>query len=168
MIASRSFDFNHILQDYIVDWDYSSRVWEWKPLFTYIRENRLFKTSCWESPFFFFFLKSTLKKIINQVTTTGFIWMSAFQKLWKFDSCLQMQATFCCCSDDTAGVHSWEVRVSDFPQTFLALQGKVGWAGKGLPAFHLLAVWPLASHILLSGLLLFSEMRELNLISKFP
>ena len=30
---------------------------------------------------FFFLKKSVLKKIINQVTATGFIWISAFQKL---------------------------------------------------------------------------------------
>lgn len=36
-----------------------------------------------------------------------------------------MHATFCWCSYNTAGVYSWEVRVSDFPQTSLALQAMV-------------------------------------------
>ena len=85
MIASRSFDFNHILQDYIVDWDYSSRVWEWKPLFTYIRENRLFKTSCWESPFFFFFFKEYFKKN-NKSSNYYWIYLdvsiSKIMKIW--------------------------------------------------------------------------------------
>lgn len=101
MIASRTFEFNHILQDYTVDWDYSSRMWEWKPLFTYIRENRLFKTSCWESPPPPFF-KEYFKKN-NKSSNYYWIYLDVgISKLWKSDSCLQMQATFCCCSDAAA------------------------------------------------------------------
>lgn len=85
------------------------------------------------------FLKSTLKKIINQVTTTGFIWMSAFQKIMKIwfmptNAGNLLLLLWCCCLMLLLLVFTLKVRVSDFPGDIgHPRRGKVGWAGKGLP-----------------------------------